>query len=351
LSQSNFDRLLQKYLSGQCTEEEEKIVLEWYHTLIANSDLHLSDTQKAAIEARLWNRIRTNVTMGEESLAEAKVVPITARTWFRVAAAACVLALVVTIIVLNRPHTNSSPQGPLAFVQAGYDSLVNETTTEKKLVLADSSSITLQPGTRIYYPPVFTNATRDVYLTGSAFFKVHHDPLKHFRVHMNNSLTTEVLGTSFNIVQHKTSDNIVVAVVTGKVRVYKQEDTSKKDNSAGIILTRNKKVTYNAVLSRFTAGIVDNPQPLPPPANNTEHKEIKDALSFEEETLQAVLQTLSNVYGISIVPENEQLAAYHFTGNLSGYSLSAQLDYICKSTQTTYEINGTQIVIKQNQNR
>lgn len=327
-------------------------MLEWYETMIANSDLHLSETQKAAIEARLWNRIQSNVTT-EEPVYETKPVPLTSRTWFRLAAAACVLGVIVSVRELVKPDSNSDQQAPVAFVHNGYDSLFNETTVDKKLVLADSSIITLQPEATVYYPPVFTGSTRDVYLTGSAFFKVHHDPLKHFRVHMNGSLTTEVLGTSFNIVQNKTSDNIEVAVVTGKVWVYtKQPDKTTKDSS-GIILTRNKKVTYNAALSRFTAGIVDNPQPLPPaPVNNNAHdKAGHDALAFDDEPLQVVLQKLSGLYGISIVPENDQLAAYLFTGNLSNYSLHAQLEYICKSTQTTYEINGTQIVIKQNQNR
>ena len=200
MSQSNFDHLLQKYLAGECTEEEEKIVLEWYETLIANSELHLSEAEKSRIEAKLWNAITTNVQLEEQQPAsEARIIPLTSRTWFRAVAAAVVLAAIITGLVLYRHSTVSHINPVIAAAKNGYDSITNETAAEKKLVLVDSTIITLQPGSTVYYPPVFTGATaaRDVYLSGSAFFKVYHNPLKHFRVHMSGGLTTEVLGTSF----------------------------------------------------------------------------------------------------------------------------------------------------------
>jgi ferric-dicitrate binding protein FerR (iron transport regulator) len=354
LSQSNFDRLLQKYLSGECTEEEEKIVLEWYETLIKKSDLHLSEAEKSRIEAKLWNTIKTNVR--EEEPAPAKVIPLTARTWFRIAVAACLIAVTGTGIMLYRYNATINQQTALAQVKAGFDSLVNETTAEKKLVLADSSVIALQPGAVVYYPPAFTGTAREVYLQGSAFFKVYHNPLKHFKVHLGSGLTTEVLGTSFNIIQNKSADNIEVAVVTGKVRVYRQQTqqgNATTDSTGDIILTRNKKVTWSATSSRFITGIVDNPQPLQKTKmqNGAHNGAAAEQLAFEETPLHAVLQSLSNVYGINITCENEQLAMRHFTGDLSHYNLFTQLDIICKSAQTTYEVNGTDIIIKDNQNR
>jgi transmembrane sensor len=359
LSQSNFDRLLQKYLAGECTEAEEKLVLEWYETMISNSDLHLSESDRSLIEERLWNTIQTNV-QAEEAIAQPAipgrqgqaVKPLTARTWFRVAAAAAVLTVIATTLVLLRQEPRPNQQLAVMPVQSGYDSLTNETTNEKKVQLADSTLITLQPGATIYYPPVFTGAVREVYLHGSAFFNVYHNPKKHFKVHLTNGLTTEVLGTSFNITQHMANRDIEVAVVTGKVLVYQQhtqEVNTVGDPSAGVELTRNKKVIFNAASNQLITGIVDHPQPLQKtttqPGQGSQQR--NDQFVFEEATLQQVLQTLSNAYGILITVENEQLARYHFTGDLSKYSLFIQLEYICKSTQTQYEINGSQIIVKE----
>jgi ferric-dicitrate binding protein FerR (iron transport regulator) len=265
-----------------------------------------------------------------------------------VAAAACLLAVAgAGVIWYQTGRHTGKPAAMAQVIISGYDSLVNTTRAEKELMLADSSMIDLQPGAAIYYPRTFNGNTREVYLHGSAFFKVHHNPLKHFKVHMNSGLTTEVLGTTFNIVQNKSAGNIEVAVVTGKVLVYR-----KQTQEEGVILTRNKKVIYNATSSRFTTGIVDNPQPLSKTkASNGDTNAPPEPLAFEETPLQYVLQALSNIYGINMVTENEQLARTHFTGNLSGYNMFMQLDVICKATQTTYEINGTQITIKVNQNR
>ena len=355
MSQSNFDRLLQKYLAGECTEEEEKIVLEWYETLINSSDLHLSEAEKSGIEAKLWNAITANV-QAEEQMHTARVIPVTSRTWFRAAVAACLLIIAGATIIWYQAGRHTNKQAVIAQVKAAeYDSLVNTTRAEKELMLADSSIIDLQPGAVIYYPRAFDGNTREVYLHGSAFFKVYHNPLKHFKVHMNSGLTTEVLGTTFNIVQNKSAGNIEVAVVTGKVLVYRkqtQQNDTETDSTEGVIVTRNKKVIYNATSSRFTTGLVDNPQPLSKikTANGTVNAPAEQ-LDFEDAPLQQVLQALSNIYGINMVTENEQIARYHFTGNLSGYNMYMQLDAICKVTQTTYEINGTQIIIKENQNR
>ena len=344
MSQSNFDRLLQKYLAGECTEEEEKIVLEWYEALIQNSELHLSQTEKSQIETKLWSKITANVQEQEKPLAKIKSLPY--RTWLRAAAVAAVLMVITTGVVLYLQRTTNNKQAPMAQAISGFDSLVNKTAGQKTVMLSDSSFITLQPGARVYYPARFTGPTRDVYLNGSAFFKVYHNPLKHFKVHIGNELTTEVLGTSFTISQNKTAGNIEVAVASGKVMVY----PAAKDSTGAIVLTRNKRVTFNAASNRFITSIVDRPLPL------QQSKDPQEAitpttvrLEFDEAELQQVLQALSNAYGINIVPENEELAVWHFTGNLTSYDLYTQLDIICKSTQTVYEINGTQIIVKRNQ--
>jgi hypothetical protein len=182
---------------------------------------------------------------------------------------------------------------------------------------------------------------------------VHHDPQKHFKVHLNNGLTTEVLGTSFNIKQNITNWNIEVAVVTGKVLVYKQtkEESAFEDSTSQVVLTRNKKVTFNAERNQLIAGIVDNPKPLPKTKtqNSPGNPTVSEPFAFEEAELQQVLQALSDAYGILIIPENEPVATLHFTGDLSKHNLFTQLEIICKSTQTTYEINGSQIIVKRNQ--
>lgn len=325
------------------------LVLEWYEKMVHNSDLHLSDADKSQIEARMWQTIHANL-QPMPAATTTKIRPLTARTWFRVSAAATIAGLIAIVVLLYRHQPGNSQPLVAAPDREGYDSVVNATTNDRRMQLADGTRITLQPGAIVYYPPAFTATTREVRLKGSAFFNVYHNPAKHFKVHLDDGLTTEVLGTSFQIKQH-TDRNIEVAVVTGKVLVYRhhvQQENTALDSTAGILLTRNKKVTYNAASELLITGIVDDPKPLPkitPPPGANAHTTVIPFV-FEEALLQDVLQSLSDAYGIVIKTETEQLGNRHFHGDLSKYSLFSQLDYICKTTQTTYEINGSQIIIK-----
>lgn len=355
MSQSSFDNLLQKYLSGECTEEEEKIVLEWYNQLIKKSELHLSASEKSQIESRIWQSIQADTPANDTTTqTTTKVIPLLPRTWWlRVAAAASIL---VALLAGIGWYLNQQPNKQSTATIGGtenYRRVMNETKFVKKLLLADSSVVLMQPGASIKYPLAFTGNTREVYLKGSAFFTVSHDPLKHFKVYTNGVLTTEVLGTSFSIVEHTTASTIEVAVVTGKVRVFQQHREAREttnENTNSIILTPNKKVIFNTSTSQFITGLVENPQPLsklitPDPGED------KDAtthpLVFEDEQLDKVLAVLSKVYGINITTENDKLGLYHFTGNISKYNLYKQLDIICQSTHAVYEINGTQIILKE----
>jgi len=176
--------------------------------------------------------------------------------------------------------------------------------------------------------------------------------MKHFIVHAEGQLTTEVLGTSFHILQHKATDKIEVRVVTGKVCVYQQQrrpENKPNEETARIILTRNKKVVFNAVTNEFITGLIEEPQPIPQIKDLKEETETADnRFVFEDEPLDKVVQVMSKAYGLDITVESEKLARLHFTGNISKYDLYKQLDIICRSTKCTYDVNGEKIVLRRN---
>lgn len=328
MSQSTFDSLLQKYLAGKCNPEEEKIVLEWYEKLIGESDLHLSASEKNEIEARLWNKIRP---------AKTRILPL----WLKRLVAA-VLILLAGSFIYNIWHIDThNEKNTLAPPVKDMQTLV--ATKETTKTLADGSVVILQPGAVLTYPDKFDSETKEVHLQGSAFFNIVHDPLKRFLVHAGDHLTTEVLGTSFNIIRHEQTGRIEVQVVTGKVRVFRQATQSLD----GIVLTSNKKVVFDSATEAFMTGLVDQPQVVRRQGPQDETDTTTDLrFVFEDETLEQVLSVMSEAYGIRISTESRTLAETHFTGNISAFDLYRQLDIICQSTQSKYEIDGTQIVLR-----
>lgn len=86
-----------------------------------------------------------------------------------------------------------------------------------KLLLKDSTEVWLNADSRLSFPSNFTGSKREVTLDGEAYFKVAHNPQKPFIVHTAH-LTTEVLGTEFNIKSFG-KENSKVTLINGSVKV------------------------------------------------------------------------------------------------------------------------------------
>ncbi len=89
--------------------------------------------------------------------------------------------------------------------------------------LPDGSTVLLNTGSQLNYPDSFGN-TREVHLTGEAYFDIRHNNNKPFIVYAGNTRTV-VLGTAFDIRAFPGQQNVVVTVTRGKVRVEKDAQT------------------------------------------------------------------------------------------------------------------------------
>ncbi|MGO4288301.1 FecR family protein [Chitinophaga sp. RAB17] len=338
MSQYEFDDLLEKYLSGQCTPAEEKLVLAWYKSFIDESEIALSAEEKQRIESRIWLNVATTVSSGTP------VVRMWPRRIIRIAIAGCLL-LAVAGGWYRMSHRQTAP-GELTFtdepVPGGYVSVNNTNETDQEVALSDGSHVKLEPGSVMYYPPVFSGHTRDVYLSGNAFFQIAHDTSKHFIVHTSEGILAEVLGTSFYVSHDKQHHKVEVSVVTGRVSVYerkKKNDSLFTASTESIIITPNQKVSFKPENNQFTTSLVDDPKPV-----MTEEKPA--SFNFEESSLETVLKTLENTYAITITTDNEHFNHCQFTGDITKQNLYEKLDIICQSIQASYEVKGTTIYIK-----
>lgn len=90
----------------------------------------------------------------------------------------------------------------------------------KQLIhLPDGSTVLLNDNSSLEYNKnSFDDKTREVTLTGEAYFDIHHNEKKAFIVH-TGKVQTKVLGTAFNINARNSSANIEVTVTRGKVQV------------------------------------------------------------------------------------------------------------------------------------
>ena len=171
------------------------------------------------------------------------------------------------------------------------------------LVLADGTRVWMNSDSHLKYPVMFAGGKREVILSGEAYFDVVKDKSAPFivRTELGN---IEVLGTEFNIKCYSDETALVTTLVNGKVKfddginpsvILKPEEQLifEKENSQSIV----RKVNVNHYISWK-----DN------------------RLSFQGETLDMIMKTLSRWYNVEVVFEDSTLKALEFSGNLDRFT-------------------------------
>lgn len=105
-----------------------------------------------------------------------------------------------------------------------YNTLATPRGGQFELTLSDGTRVWLDNASSLRYPTWFTGKTREVELTGEAYFEVAKDATHPFRVHILNSVAGEdggdvdVLGTSFNIMAYSDEGAETATLVQGSIR-------------------------------------------------------------------------------------------------------------------------------------
>lgn len=335
MNQKSFNDLLNRYQNGTCTDAEKLWVDKWYHNLNKNFT-ELSSAELEAMQDNIWLKLNVET--------EASTKPVKIKSiWPKFAIAA---AIIVAFILGGVYLSNYNPAEQSFLDENGGLTLIsktNETSHPIIISLSDSSQVILKSQANITYPKVFAANKRTVYLKGTAFFSVSKNPEKPFYVY-NQKLVVRVLGTSFWVKSETDKLPAQVAVRTGKVEVKENEKNSlfhisKTKVAKPILLTPNQKGIFNDHDLRKT--LVSKPIPL------AEAYNVPSDLSynFKEERIKDIFATLSEAYGIEIKSDNEQIATYTFTGDLSKKGLYEQLDLICGTISSKYYIRGTRIMV------
>ena len=332
MNQYEFNKLLEKYLDGQCSEQEEQLIHEWYQQTVDTTKVDLPTDEKEQLKQTIWKRIKGRTL-------DIEINP-KHRIWRYLAIAASfllILSIGLTLFNKNKSQTDDT----FVIADKALKEIKNTTPKEQDIRLEDGTTVSLHPLSILSYPEHFTAQNRTVYLTGEALFKVKRNPKKPFLVHTGN-LVTEVLGTSFIVKSNIDSKLTEVRVLSGKVSVYEETHQNEK-NRKGTILTPNHKVTYNTESKQLTPSIVE--EPIVVTETKTAEKIAVVDYTFDDTRLPKVLDVIKKRYALNFIIGNENLNNCVFTGDLNGDPLFKQLDFICKSMNAHYEIRGTDIFI------
>lgn len=209
----------------------------------------------------------------------------------------------------------------------------NTSPQPQTFALPDGSRVTLQPASRLSFPNRFAADTRQVYLSGEAFFEVVKNPGQPFLV-TANELTTKVLGTSFRVRAFDGAAQTTVEVRTGRVAVSTR--TQRADET--LVLTPNQRAVFSRADERLTKSLVERPALLPEVA-------AKPNFAFNDAPVTAVFEALEVAYGVDIVYDEELLRRCLLTISLTDEPLFEKLAIVCKAIEARSETLDGRIVI------
>ncbi len=333
MEQNEFRQILRKYLDGDASPDEKKLIDDWYVLMAKEADDHdiIHDSEP---ELFGWAGINSHVKKSKKKSKLRKLLP-----WYAAGVAASLLLMIVSSFFLmedtgvdRKVFTNT------AEASITWKDLVNTTKITQVVVLPDGSKVELKPEGKLKFSSTFNKSEREVFLEGEAFFDVTHNATIPFLVHANE-VTTKVLGTSFIIKALKHEQRITVAVKTGRVSVFASlEKLEESQEGKEIILTPNQQIVYDKKEKEISRMLVKTPQAILP-------DEEVSRMRFEEAPVSEIFKALEKTYGVDIVFDEELFSNCRLTTVISKNDLYGRLNIICSVIGTSYTLEEDRIVI------
>lgn len=326
--------LRQETFLQYCLRNDAEAVKYWEHWLQQHPEYSavLSEAAYLAKDSSLYleaealkpaaiDRLRASLRSGQE------IVPVRSMKWKRIAAAAAVIAVASLItfwFLSGKQDGNLLAKSTDAIMKAGEEKY--NIPARKLTTLADGSYVLLDSGASLRIDQAFGTKERNVFLTGTAWFKVAKDEQHPFRVNTGNIRTT-ALGTAFRVEAPAGSKLVRIELEEGKVAI---------ERTGG-----------------HTPELITTLMPAESITLNQQHKEKTEKKNFAVAGLQAwkaqeiifddapladVINQLQVLYDQPILLENSQLMNATFTGRFRNDSLNTVLEMLCFSLNRSYRI-------------
>lgn len=249
--------------------------------------------------------------------------------WLFRAAAVIVISLGLFYFVQLAGNYKQSQITPLAEqTNPTLYELVTQKGERKTFPLADGSIVYLNSGSKLTYPKIFAESTREVEIEGEAYFKVSQDKERPFIV-KSGKMITVVTGTEFNVRYRNNKVNVVVA--KGSVKTLNVNSNQSFDLSKGQMISFSERLGFStpkrANLNHYLAW-----------RNNK--------FSFERTPLKDVMEEIERYYDIKVSYSSESDRSKLLTGIFDTDSLDQIFSIISLTLDVNIDYKGNNVVIK-----
>lgn len=320
-------RFWQKWMEAH-PEKEQDITQAIYLIKTLSVPESLFDAQR---EQQLLQRIHASIRKSEKTHHTINIsIP---KEWFSYAAVTSVFlisGLLTWFLIAKSGYVLQEDvlvDAPKEEKWTQYQTLRGE---KLPLRLPDGSTVKLNAESSIRFAESFGQGNRKVILSGEAFFDVVKNEDLPFVVE-TLSLSTRVLGTTFNVSAYPDDRKHHVFLVSGKVEVDVSKGTTAIELKEGEQLSlqadtkkhiKTKPINTNGIL--WTEGI----------------------LIFEQAPLKEVFYELERWYGVEIYPDPGVDLREKVSGKFKDETLINVVQSICFYVNRNYEIRKDKVFIK-----
>lgn len=205
-----------------------------------------------------------------------------------------------------------------------YNTMQTPRGRQFQLTLPDGTRVWLNAMSSIRFPVTFPGNSREVTITGEAYLEVEKDAARPFIVH-SNSITTEVLGTAFNVNAYGDEDATRITLINGKVLVRDEDQrTSLKPGSQATCNNRNIRLTE-----------VDTDQAIA----------WKNGIfNFHQTSLQSAMRQIARWYDVEI-EYGKDVPAITFAGKIQRNLSLKQILKGLEDEQVHFTIAGKKLIV------
>lgn len=315
MQKSDFDQLMERYVTGQVSEQERKKIEAWLDVMKTedNTDLELSDED----EARIFQKLTSNQTSVDDVVALRPKRKARLDSWMlRIAASLVIVSLVsYTVWYFTASHENQLE-------------VVSKNGVEK-IILNDGSLVWMHRESKVMYYEKQDDGVRYATFEGEALFEVVKDENHPFIVQCGD-VKVKVLGTSFSI---KTNpEHVELTVLTGKVNL------SSSANTEGIDVLPQEKVIYksNGEFEKLSP----NQQEVASITENTDYN-----MQFTNNRMDDVIKRIESKFNVSVKLSDKNIRDCQITADFTDQSLEKSLQLITEVLDVTYSIKDNTVTI------
>lgn len=360
-TQAYIDELIVRFLSEGLEAGEQAVLQEWIAAGTANRDhfIAMRDTWLLSAPASAG---RYNADEAWEALAPGLATPIPGKPqysrWrgFRRMAA---LWLLPFALGGGAVYLWLSLQGPVGNLAAKWITVTSPKGATTHIRLSDGTEVWLNAGSELQYSQAYDEKKRIVKLQGEAFFQVHTNAARPFRV-QTADLEIMALGTAFNVKAYPEDGKVVTTLVEGRVKINSQH-TSKPFS---IELKPNQHVTYHipppaaapqqppAAAPQKKATPEEAPVERNEVANTAIYTGWKDgSWIIASESLEELAVVMERRFNVRVVFADEQLKLYKFSGTFRQETLEQILNILKLTAPLKYKIDNGVVTLELDKER